>query len=399
MLSADKPVFVPIAMPSDAPVLAAAPPQAAIMLSAVYGSNPRLAELIAVARRRTSNLLVDPKTPHFQFEGYMSMPDYRALPYSPGRHTLGTLWEPARFARPEARRELIDAVFEAQRRLGADLLLAPYFYVRHAAHPWLQTARECAAEALEAAAPEPVGVPVCVDIDALLDPAQRDRIGAAYTELPAAMYWLTVVNFDERRADPRDAAALLAFLELLRASGRPVILAHAGRSGLLAIAAGAAGYGAGTHGLEHHPRQHFREMIGTRPANRYYLHECFMHLPVRTAEAAIGTEEPVGHPSCECAACADTDAISLMVSRRLALHSLLHRLREVVALAAVPPAARRAWLVERFTEALSRSAALAAALENGSGAQIEPGDYHYLEVLREAAGGPAATRPVDDELD
>jgi hypothetical protein len=140
-------------------------------------------------------------------------------------------------------------------------------------------------------------------------------------------------------------------------------------------------------------------MIGTRPANRYYLHECFMHLPVRTAEAAIGTEEPIGHPTCECAACAGTDAVSLMVSRRLALHSLLRRLHETEALAAVPAAERRTWLVERFTEALSRSAALAAALENGGATQIEPGDYHYLEVLREAAGGPTATLPLDDELD
>ena len=72
------------------------------MLSAVYSANPRMRDLIKHARDCTSTLLIDPKTAHFQFEGYMSMPDYRALPYSPGNQTLGTLWQPAGLRAPKS---------------------------------------------------------------------------------------------------------------------------------------------------------------------------------------------------------------------------------------------------------------------------------------------------------
>ena len=91
MLTPDHPSFTPIVLPNDVAVLKQVPPQEALMLSAVYSANPRMRDLIKHARDCTSTLLIDPKTAHFQFEGYMSMPDYRALPYSPGNQTLGTL--------------------------------------------------------------------------------------------------------------------------------------------------------------------------------------------------------------------------------------------------------------------------------------------------------------------
>ena len=397
MMTLDQPAYIPIVLPNDAATLEQMPPQAALMISAVYGANPRLAGLVRNARERATTLLVDPKTPFFQFEGYMSMPDYRALPYGPGRHTLGTLWEPARFARGEARGELIDSVFAVQRELGADVLLAPYFYVPHSEHAWLEVSRACATEAIAASTDRPVGVPMTVDIDALIDPDHRARIAAVYTGIEAALFWVTIVNYDERLADPRDADTVMSFVDTLVATGVPVVLSHVGRTGLLAIAAGAAGYAAGTCGLETHPRSFFREMMGSRPANSYYLHEGLVHTPVRTAEACLRLDEPVRHPTCDCAACEGSTAISRMVSRRLALHAVLRRLIEVEALNAVDPGHRRAYLIDRFSRARDRSAALAEALEAKGSHRIGDGESHYLEVLREAAGGPAATIPSNDE--
>ncbi len=397
MMTPDQPVYIPIVLPNDAAALAQMPPQAALMISAVYGANPRLGGLIRNARERATTLLVDPKTPFFQFEGYMSMPDYRALPYGPGHHTLGTLWEPARFARGEARSELIDSVFTVQRELGADILLAPYFYVPHSEHAWLEVSRACATEAIAAATDRPVGVPVTVDIDALLDPDHRARIGAVYAGIEAALFWVTIVNYDERRADPRDAGAVMSFVDTLVATGVPLVLSHVGRTGLLAIAAGAAGYAAGTYGLETHPRSFFREMMGSRPANSYYLHEGLIHAPVRTAEACLRLGEPVRHPPCDCAACGGDTSVSRMMSRRLALHVVLRRIIEVEGLVAVDPEDRRAYLIERFSRARARSAELAEALEATGSHRIGDGESHYLEVLREAAGGPAATMPSRDE--
>lgn len=399
VFSTDRPVYVPIMLPNDLAALEQTPPPAAIMISAAYGGNPRLGDLIAGARARAETLLVDPKTPHFQFEGYMSMPDYRTLPYSPGRGALGTLWEPARFARAEARADLIESVFAVQRELGADLLLSPYFYVPHAEHPWLETSRACAREAVSMSPQLPVGVPICVDIDALVDPQHLARIAGVYSDVEAAVFWVTIVNYEERRADVRDVHAVMAFLAALQATGVPVVLSHAGRTGLLAIARGAAGYAAGTHGLEHHPRSFLREAMGSRPANNYYLYECFFRLAVRHAQACLLLDGPAAHPTCDCVACENDPAVARMVSRRLAVHSLLRRIVELEALTAVDPAERCTHLIERFGDALHRALELSEALVASGSEPIADGEFHYLEVLREAAGGPQATIPLGDRYD
>jgi hypothetical protein len=397
VIDVERPQYIPLLMPNDLAALPLVPRQSAMMISAVCQGNDRLRPLVAGARERAETLLVDPETPHFQFEGYMSMPAYRELPYSPGHGALGTLWEPARFARREARAELISSVFAVQRELGADVLLAPYFYVPHHRHPWLEISRDCAREAIAMSPAEPVGVPLCIDIDALIEPEHFDTIAAAYRDIDAAAFWVTIVNFDERRADPRDAGTVMAFLEALQAGGAPVVLSHAGRSGLVAIARGAAGYAAGSHGLENHPRSYFREMMGTRPANSYYLHECLFYLPVRRAQACLELGADVAHDACDCPACDGATAVSRMVSRRLAQHALLRKAREVEALAAAPPADRCAWLIDRFTTALQRAAELSAALQADGHEPLRDGDSHYLEVLREAAGGPKATIPLSDD--
>ena len=399
MITAEDPGHIPIILPNDKQVLESVGALPAVMLSAICAVNPRLEPLRALARARADVLLVDPKTPHFQFEGYLSMPDYRALPYSAGRHTLGGIWRAEAFTRPERRLELIDSAFGLQRELGADVLVAPYFYVRDAASPWLDISRNIATEAIEAAATEPVWLPVCVDIDALIGARQRDALVAAYSGVEPAAYWVIVVNYDERRADARDVRGVLAFQESLGATGRPVILAYVGRTGLLAVANGAAGYASGTHALEAHPRQFFREQMGSNPANTYYLHECMIHAPVKTAEAMLGLDERESHQACTCRACEGSTSISRMVSRRLALHALLRRREEIGTVAATAVASRKDALVERFSRALARAAYLAEALDGVSDRRLDAGEYHYLEILREVAGGPPATIPFDDGFD
>lgn len=398
MLDVNQPIYVPILLPNDRPALAAAGRQQATLLSAVYGTNPRLADLCVVARQQSGTLLVDPKTPYFQFEGYMSMPDYRALRYSPGRRTLGAVWTPDNFAHSTRRRRLVDDVFGVQEQMGADLLLAPYFYVRHAEHPWLRVARACAEQSLEADTRRTVGVPVCVDIDAILDARHRSTIAAAFTGLAAAFYWLTVVNYDERLADPRDVAAVMALVDALVATGRPVVLSHVGCTGLLAIAHGAAGYAAGTHGLEAHPRRFFREMMGSVLANTYYLDECKVRCPVRTAEALLRSGIRWRDYPCSCTACAGSVGVSSMVSRRLTIHALSRRRAEVESLSAVPLEERESALRDHLSVALALCNEAASELQrSGSEERLGRGDFHYLEVLLEAAGGPPATIPGADE--
>ena len=86
-----------------------------------------------------------------------------------------------------------------------------------------------------------------------------------------------------------------------------------------------------------------------------------------------------------------------MVSRKLSLHATLRRYIEIDEMRTVEETARRDHLVERFSAALQRASELAAALSATGAPAIRDGDFHYLEVLREAAGGPAATIPLADD--
>ena len=399
MIDPGKPGYIPILLPSDGSVLSGGGRYDALLLSAVYGVNPRLVDFRAHARRLTDTLLVDPKTPYFQFAGYMSMPDYRALPYSPGRHTLGSMWEAGHFSSERRREWLISEVLAVQADMGADILLAPYFYVHSVNDPWLEVARECAVGALRARAGAPVGVVLSVDVDAFIFAEQRAALCAAFSDLDVDLFWINVVNFDEIAAEPTDVAAVVALVENFVATGRPVVLAYVGRTGLLAIAHGAAGYAAGTHGLEAHPRSFFREMMGSAIANTYYLQECMANLPVRLADAALQSGFPWQRIPCDCDGCQGSAAVSRMVSRKLAAHSMYCREKEIEILHGAPAEKRLAVAERMFDEALGKSEAVAAALgEDGGHPVLHPGTYHYLEVLREVAGGPPATIPGDDSF-
>ena len=87
-----------------------------------------------------------------------------------------------------------------------------------------------------------------------------------------------------------------------------------------------------------------------------------------------------------------------MVSRQLALHAMLRRLIEVEELGVVNAKDRYDYLIDLFNTARNKSAQLAEALGDNDSHRISQGEFHYLEVLREAAGGPKATIPSEDEL-
>ena len=405
MLSADSPVFAPVLLPTDRPTLESLPELRlrAAVLSATYGVNPRTQPLINDVRRRTDLLLVDPKTAAYQYEGYMSMEDYRAVAYSPGRSSLGTLWEPSHFATPEARKSLIEAVFRAQIEMEADLLLAPYFAIPDASHPWLDVAVQTASEALALAGEGigasastdalPVGAAICIDIDALLRPGAVDEVGERFVSLPAAFYWVMATNYDERQASPQDVRAVMQLLERLQRNATPTLLAYCGRSGLVAVARGAAGYCSGLLELEAYPQRYLREGLINLHANNYYLEDYLVQLPTRLADAVLSC---AGAPPCECTACQLPGPSSSspplrptrMVSRRLGAHGLVCRQREIAALRAQQVPQREDYLRGRFDDALRRCVAVQTTLP-----ELTNDAFHYLDVLRELVGGPAASIP------
>ncbi len=386
MFSNGRPFFAPILLPADHAALAESPRQHAAILSVTYAMNPRNAPLFDLASERVDRLFVDPRTASFQFEGYLSMEDYRKVPYSPGKLTLGSLWQPRDFAQRERRSELIEAVGEAQVALGADVLIAPYLLVADVEHPWLAIAGDLAREALAARRRHPMAVAVCVEIDAVLTAANRAALCDTFQSLEPEAFLLTVVNFDEIEASPEEVRAVNDLLQRLGAGGVPVVLMYAGRAGLTAIVAGAAGYAGGGLELESHPKRYYREGLVNLHANAYYLPGCMLRLPVRLAEAvarctpeALATDE--GNPSTK-------------VYRQRLTAALAAKQAEATALAELPADARAGWLQMRLDSALEICHQARSALDGNAGSSRLPeGTFHYLEVLREVAGGPAARRP------
>lgn len=412
-----RPAFVPILLPTDLEVLRRLDDDRGFGVAAVsasYTTNPRLGPLVEAARDLSRTLLVDPVTAHFQFEGYMSMPDYRALPYSPGRGPLGTLWEPGSFDDLQVRRRLVDQVFGVQSEAGADLLLAPYVLIHAGDDPWREVALSLGAEAVDRAT-EPVGIPLMVHLDAILPEEDRRDLARDVLALSPSLVWLTVVDYDERRATPEEVGAVLDLIGRL-AEEAPVIPTHTGRTGLLAAARGAAGYAAGLQGLETLSRRSMREGLATRPANRYYVQDLMVYLPVRLADAVIETRAGWKRNPCGCPACTGASGAGLMVSRLLTHHTVLQRRGEMEELRSRRGSSRVEHMRRRLTAALERCRRARKALEDRS-TEAESGDrsagadrasrdraepsearldrdhYHYLEVLREHAGGQEATIP------
>jgi len=380
MFDRNDPVYAPLLLPSDEEALATCGPLQAAILSATAAVSDRLESFRQVARRRAAKLIVDPRTAVFQFEGYMSMEDMRALPYSPGRTTLGSLWHPSQFSRGQ-RREVIEAVTALQVHLEADAIVAPYFLIPDPSHDWLEVAVDVARETRAQTGDRPVAVNVCVDIDTILTEPARVAYGDAFAETSADLFFLTVVNLDEREATPGEVRATLDLLARLSQTA-PSMLLYAGRIGLSAIAAGAVGCAGGTLELEAHPRSYLREGLVNLRANAHYLPGAMVRLPVRLA-AAVAACVPA------------TDAASAplatrLVQRERARRALDAKTAEARWIGGYAEPERQAALASRFEEAIALCREAQSELELGTGEQLSRSAFHYLEVLREVAGGEKA---------
>ncbi len=376
------PAYVPILLPGDRDAFAGTAGRwQAVLLSAAHAFDPQARRLLELARRRARRVWIDPCTAHFQFEGYLASEPMRALPYGPGSGTLARLWQPHDFEDARARAHLIEAVFDAQRRLGSRQLVAPYFLVPEAGHPWHRVARRIVRESLAAAGDDPVIGVVCADLDALLGPGRLEAFADPFVALAPALWLVMVVNYEERAATPEEVHAVMRLYALLGRSA-PVMPAYVGRTGLVAVAAGACGYAGGALELEALPRRILREGLINLHANAYYLAGGLSRLPVAEADRATAAlpelfgefvpERPAGR----------------QVSRERILRALADKRAEIERLAAAVD--RSARLQALLSAAIERWRGAAERLQQSGGEPLPAGVWHYLEVLREVAGGPAA---------
>lgn len=380
MFDRNEPVFAPLLLPSDEDALATCGPLQAAIVSATVAVNDRLDPFRRTVRQRADRLIVDPRTAAFQFEGYVSMEDLRALPYSPGQTTLGGLWQPSHFTR-DRRRETIEAVVRLQVHLEADVIVAPYFQVPDPGHAWLEVAVDVAQETRTQAGERPLAVNVCVDIDAILTEPARATYGDAFSASGAELFLLTITNLDERESTPDEVRAVLDLLVRLSQTA-PAMLMYVGRLGLSAIAAGAVGYASGSLELEAHPRRYLREgLVNLRP-NAHYLPGAMVRLPVRQA-AAVATCVPATDA-------AGSPLATRLVQRERVRRALDAKTSEARWLGSHAESEREAALADRFTGAITLCREAQAALAEADGEQLQRSAFHYLEVLREIAGGEKA---------
>lgn len=380
MFDRNEPVFAPLLLPSDADALASCGQLQAAILSATTAVNDRLEPFRRTVRRRATKLIVDPRTAAFQYEGYLSMEELRSLPYSPGQTTLGTLWQPSQFTR-ERRDELIQASSTLQAHLEADAIVAPYFQIPAADHAWLEVAIDTARECRSHTRDKPLAVNVCVDIDTILAEPARAIVGDAFSGSGAELFLVTVLDLDEREATPTEVRAVLDLIGRLSQTA-PSMLLYSGRLGLSAIAAGAVGYAGGALELEAHPRRYLREGLVNLRANAHYLPGAMVRLPVRQAAAVVTcapTTDAAGSPPA-----------TRLVQRERIRRALDAKTDEVRWIGNHLESEREAALVDRLTEAIDLCMQAQLELEQGDGEQLERSAFHYLEVLREVAGGEKA---------
>ncbi len=378
MFESGESIYAPLLLSADEDAVDECSGLDAAIIPATVAMNPRMERFRQRARDKSRTLIVDPRSAMFQFEGYMSMEDVRSLPYSPGLSTLGALWTPEQFTR-EFRAATARQVLQVQQHLGADVAIAPYFFVATPDHAWLEVAVEFGREMRVLAGRLPVAVAVCVDIDAILPSLARERFADAFSNVDADLFMLTVINFDELEATPEEARAVLDLLNRL-AQFAPVMPQYVGRFGLTAIAHGAIGYAGGALELDSHPQRYLREGLNNLHSDAHYLDVAMMRLPVRLAAAVtevVPEADTVGRPP------------TWLVRRRRIRHALNAKTSEARWLGALAPAERRGTLETRFAGALSHCVAAADALADAT-EELGRGRYHYLEVLRELLGGPEA---------
>lgn len=390
MFDSFRPGYVPILLPGDLDAFAATGRWTAALISAHHGTAANTRPLARLARERARCLLVDPQTAYYQYEGYMSREELRDVPFSPGRSTLGTLWQPRDFDKQARRAGLINDVFQVQRALHADAYLAPYFLISDVEHPWMQLAAQTLTEAIALDNDRPVGGVVCVEIDAILRPGQLETLTSAFAAAQPALWLLVVVNHDEVEANPAELRAVLRLIAALGRDGAPVVHAYAGRGGLVATASGAAGYAAGALELETHPKRYLREGLINLYSNSYYLPGAMVRLPIRRAQALV-EQQPE--------AWGDQDRsvpITSLVSRRRIRRALQAKRAETDSLCTLGPQQARDLLRPRVERALRMCEQADRQLAStGHREQLGKSEYHYLEIMLELLGGPPANIPTD----
>jgi hypothetical protein len=139
-------------------------------------------------------------------------------------------------------------------QIGASHAAPPYFRFSALDDPWLGLSLRAAATAQKLSAPRPLAIFVSSDLDGLASGSLAASASLYAAALPGgALVLLSVAGLHSLEAGPELLAAYLGAARAFAAAGFQVVADRVGRFGAAVVAAGGAGYCAGTRVYRHTP--------------------------------------------------------------------------------------------------------------------------------------------------
>lgn len=263
--------------------------QKASIVSANFCSTPRYKNLVDAVRNGCQTLVIDPVTHAFTYMGYLDKATYKDLPYAPSQ-PFSTAYLSSK---PAELRRFVERVLAFQADHKADILIAPYFYVRDLDDGRLNTNLTMLGEAQaiirKTKSALPLYAMVCVGNATLGTAVTVDDLARLYLGQDVAGYFIMIENLDDRSASEQLLMGLAQLTRRLQ-QGRDVIVCSIGSFGQVLTCLGADAFSSGIGWMET-----FREVSlqpgrprfpGDRPprVRYYYMSELFSYISPRDLE-------------------------------------------------------------------------------------------------------------------
>jgi len=327
-------------------------------------------------------LIVDPRTPMFQYGGHRGKPTYRQLPYSiPDNQVLSS----SELSTSQLR-NYVTQVIEEETRREATILIPPYFLISGSNDEWFNICINSARISRELYPNNNILMFLVIKNRILLNQSELESIIRALENLAVDGFYILVSDLDESRISRTHLISYVNLIRRLSSQERIVIPGQVGRLGLVLAATGAAGYGAGFEKLDSFKESSLSsEGSGGGRTTRYYIHKCMLHIYARKADAIINSNSSSPEYPCNCNHCEGRDPTEIAPKERT-LHFIDHRQKEIRRLSNIQESERITRVQNFLSAAINKCLEIENELASSEfGPQIfNNTDYQHLITLRDA---------------
>lgn len=230
------------------------------------------------ARETADCLLIDPSTDYLEFPANEELIATTDVPY-------WSVTTPEDLSSPNARLEFVKNVLTYQDQLGADVLIAPYFYARELSGQSLTTTIRMMVQAAQLASEfqdKPVAGMLSIDGSIVIDDAAPSALSMALSIAEIDIILLKVVNLSDDA--PQDMVTPYLKLVQVLSQSFTVIGHMIGSLGIAALGAGATGFCCGLQWLDVQRPEQLRTPArgygaGQRRRGWVYLPEVLQSVP------------------------------------------------------------------------------------------------------------------------